>query len=124
MIRRRAGDPTRLPQAFHLQKPLILATPKDLGKDSAREVSDRVPQPPRLLFLADKRPHLLHLGFASTLDIHGDLIELPRVQQGRVHRLQKRFLLFECTKHGVRTHPEHPRRIANPAGVQAHVNDG
>src|SRR6266850_2688966 len=116
-------EPKRLQQPFQLQKHLILATPKDIGKDGPREVIDRVPKPPLLLLLADKRPHLIHLGFASTLDTHGDLVALPRAQPGRVHRLQNRFFLFELTEHGVWTNPEHPSRIANPAGVQAHVND-
>src|SRR5882724_892190 len=77
-------DPKRLQQPFQLQKHLILATPKDIGKDGPREVINRVPQPPLLLFLADKRPHLIHLGFASTFDTYGDLVALPSAQQGRV----------------------------------------
>src|SRR6266581_4390064 len=123
MIRIILGDPKGLQQPFQLQKHLILATLKDIGKDGPREVIDRVPKPPLLLFLADKRPHLIHLGFASTLDTHGDLVALPSAQQGRVHRLQSRFFLFELTDHGVWTNLEHSSRIANPAGVQAHVND-
>src|SRR5882724_9765354 len=87
-------DPKRLQQPFQLQKHLILATPKDIGKDGPREVINRVPKPPLVLFLADKRPHLIHLGFASTLDTHGDLVALPSAQQGRVHRLQNRFFFL------------------------------
>lgn len=93
MIRIILCDPKGLQQPFQLPKHRILAMPKDIGKDGTHEVIDRVPKLPLFLFLADKRPHLIHLGFASTLDTHGDLVALPSAQQGRVHRLQNRFFL-------------------------------
>src|SRR5215510_11587387 len=34
------------------------------------------------------------------------------------------FFLLEFTQHCISTDPEHSRRIANPTGVEAHVNDG
>src|SRR5882724_5287374 len=46
MICRILCNPKRLQQSLQLQKHLILASPKDIGKDGPREVIDRVPKPP------------------------------------------------------------------------------
>src|SRR5437870_12039645 len=85
---------------------------------------DGMPQPARGACVADKRPPLIHLGFfPSTLDGHCPIVWVMGAQERGVHRLQSRFLLPQCTSHGVRTDPQHPRGIAHPTGVETHVDD-
>src|SRR6266567_2107250 len=83
-----------------------------------------MPEPARVPFVADKRPHLIHLGFARLLNVHGNLLWVQRTEQRGIHRLQHRFFLLEFTQHCISTDPEHPCRITNSTGVEAHVNDG
>src|SRR2546428_622492 len=83
-----------------------------------------MPEPAWVPFVADKRPHLIHLGFARLLNVHGNLLWVQRTEQRGIHRLQHRFFLLEFTQHCISTDPEHPCRITNATGVEAHVNDG
>src|SRR6266851_9287579 len=84
---------------------------------------DGMPQPPLLAFLADKAPHFVHLGFASALDVHGHLVWFEGAQQRRVDRLQHGFFLSKFAQDSVCTDAQHPRSIAHPTGIEAHVND-
>jgi hypothetical protein len=52
-------DPKRLQQGLQLQKDSILALSKDLPQHLPTVMINRVPQPPRVRFLADITPHLI-----------------------------------------------------------------
>src|SRR6266850_1581915 len=65
-----AHDPKRLQQCFQPQKHLVFTVAKDIRQDSSSAVIDGMPEPSLLLFLADKTPHVVHLGFASALHVH------------------------------------------------------
>ena len=98
MIGIKTGEPEGLQQRFELQKDLIFAAPKDIRQDGARVMIDRMPQPAWVAFVADKRPHLIHLGFLpSTLDGHRNVVWVQGAQERGVHRLQRRFFLLEFT---------------------------
>src|SRR5215813_12415151 len=56
-----AGQPEGLQQRFELQKDLVFAAPKDRGQNLASVVIDGMPEPTRVAFVPDKRPHLIHL---------------------------------------------------------------
>src|SRR6266446_5513985 len=84
---------------------------------------DRMPQPALVAFLADKAPHLIHLGFPSSLNGDSHLFRVYGAKQSRVDRLESHFFLFELTEHGVSTDLEYPRGIADPTGIEAHVNN-
>src|SRR5262245_13256721 len=43
-----------------------------------------MPEPAWVSFVADKRPHLLHLSFASALNVYGNLLRVQRTQQRAV----------------------------------------
>ena len=58
-----ARQPEGLEQCFELQKDLIFAAPKDVGQNLAGVVIDGMPEPAGVAFVADKRPHLIHLRF-------------------------------------------------------------
>src|SRR5215470_14937860 len=70
MLRMIAPDPTRLQQRFQPQKHIILAAAQDIRQDGSRTVIDGMPEPSWLLFLTDKAPHFVHLGFASAFHVH------------------------------------------------------
>src|ERR687887_2271555 len=71
MIGIKTREPEGLQQCFELQKDCVFAAPKNIGQDSTRVMVDRMPQPARVAFVADKRPHLVHLSvLPSTLDGH------------------------------------------------------
>jgi hypothetical protein len=123
MVGVKAGESKGLQERFELQKDLICAAPKDIRQDGSSGVIDGMPQPALVAFLADKTPHFIHFGFPSTFKIHGNIIWIEGAQSSGVDRLQSRFFLFELTEHGVRTDPEHARRIADPTGIEAHIND-
>jgi hypothetical protein len=89
------GDPKGFQQGFQLQKHCILTPPKDIGQDLARVVIDRMPEPAWVPFVPDKRPHLIHLRFASLCNIHGNLLGVQRAQHRSVHRLQHLLFLLE-----------------------------
>src|SRR2546428_9995431 len=95
MIGIKAGEPKGLEQRFQLQKNLILATSKDIRQDRTRVVINRMPQPPLVLLLADKTPHLIYLGFPSSLNRYGHLLGVYGTKQSRVDRLKRSFFLFE-----------------------------
>src|SRR5438132_9891061 len=69
MIRRKTSEPDGLQQRFELHKDCVFAAPKNRRQDSTRVMVDRMPA--GIAFVADKRPHLVHLGvLPSTLDGH------------------------------------------------------
>jgi hypothetical protein len=68
----------------------------DLRQDRTHVVIDRMPQPAWVPFVADKRSHLIPLGFASSLNVHGNLLRVQGVQQSGVHRRKHCFFLLEC----------------------------
>jgi hypothetical protein len=45
---------------------------------------NRVPQPTRMVFLANKTPHFIHLGSASLHNVHGHLVRVYAAQQSRI----------------------------------------
>src|SRR5215468_12325736 len=72
MIGMIARDPKRLQQRFQLQKHLVFAAAKDIRQDGSGAMIDGMPEPSLLFFLAHKTPHFVHLGFASTLNVHSN----------------------------------------------------
>src|SRR5215475_11094254 len=120
-----AGEPKGLQQRFEPQKYLVLAAPKDVGQDLAGVVIDGVPEPARVAFVPDKRPHLIHLRlrFPSALQVPGHLGRIQCAQQSGVYRLQHYFFLLEFTQHGVGTDMQGSRRITYPTGIETHVDD-
>ncbi len=85
MIGIKAGETKGFQQRFAPQENLVLTTPKHLRQDDTRVVIDGMPEPAWIAFVADKRPHLLHLGCAGLLKVHGNLLRVQRAQQRRVH---------------------------------------
>src|SRR6266446_9724765 len=67
MIRIKAGEPEGLQQRFKSEKDLIFAAPKNIRQDCACMMINGMPQPALGTFFADKTPHLIHLGFPSSL---------------------------------------------------------
>ncbi len=74
----KAGETKGFQQRFEPQENLVLTTPKDLRQDYPRVVVDRMPQPTGVAFVADKRPHLIHLSFTRLLNVHGNLLRVQR----------------------------------------------
>src|SRR5215475_11600097 len=103
MIGIKAGQAKRFQQRFELQKYLIFPATKHIRQDGTGMMIDGMPQPPWFLFLADKTPHFVHLGFPCALDVHNNLVWLQRAQQGGVDRLQYWFFLFEFAEDSIRT---------------------
>ena len=123
MIGRKAGETAGLQQPFVWSKDRIFAATNNRRQDCTRVVIDGMPQPSLVLLLADKTPPRIPLRFPSALHVHADVVGMQGASQGLVDGLQRRFWLFERTEDGVRTARQHPRRIADPTGVEAHVND-
>src|SRR5215468_5123580 len=67
-----APDPKRLQQGFQPQKHLVFAAAKDIRQDGSGAMINGMPEPSLLFFLAHKTPHFVHLGFASTLNVHSN----------------------------------------------------
>src|SRR5215470_3404558 len=84
MIGMIARAPKRLQQRFQLQKHLVFAAAKDIRQDGSGAMINGVPEPSLLLFLADKTPHFVHLGFASALNVHSNVVWIGRTQESRV----------------------------------------
>src|SRR6266702_7265260 len=116
-------EPEGLQQRLELEKDGILATTKDIRQDRSRVVVNSMPQPAWVAFVADKRPHLIYLSFAGSLNIYGHLRRVQCAQQRGIHRLQHGFFLLEFTQHGVGTNVQRSRRIAYPAGIETHIDD-
>ena len=123
MIGIKARQTKRFQQRFEPQENFVLTTPKNIRQDGTRMVIDRMPQPAWILFVANKRPHLINFRFAGLLNVHNNLFGVQCAQQRCVHRCQQRFFLLEFTEYGVGADPKHPCGIANPTGVEAHIND-
>src|SRR5262245_23678056 len=91
-------EPEGLQERFELQKDCVFASPKNIRQDSTRVMVDRMPQPTGIAFVADKRPHLVHLGvLPSTLDGHRNIVWVAGAQERGVHRLQRGFFPPEFT---------------------------
>jgi len=60
-IRVKPRETKRLQQRLSLQKDRILASPKNVGQHGPTVVINRMPQPPRLRFLAHVTPDLIEL---------------------------------------------------------------
>src|SRR6266702_4616255 len=118
-----AGEPEGLQQRFELQKDLILAATKDVGQNLAGVVIDGMPEPAGVAFVADKRPHLIHLRFTSALQVPGHLGSVQCAQHSGVHRLQHCCFLLEFTQHSAGTHMQRSRCIAHPTGIETHIDD-
>ena len=84
MIRIKTGEPEGLKQRFQLQKHLVFAAAKDIRQDRSSAMINGMPEPSWLLFLAHKTPHFVHLGFASALNVHSNVVGLDDTQEGRV----------------------------------------
>src|SRR2546422_2704982 len=70
MIGIKAREPEGFQQRFEPQKNLVLPTPKNIRQDGTSVVIDGMPQPAWIPLVANKRPHLIHLGFACLLKVH------------------------------------------------------
>src|SRR6266480_5051253 len=99
MICRVVREPEGLQQRLELEKDGILATTKDIRQDRSRAMVNGMPEPTWVAFVPDKRPHLIHLRFASALNVYGHLLRVQRAQQHGVHRLQHLFFLLEFTEY-------------------------
>src|SRR5881398_1342245 len=77
------GQPEKPEQRLELQKDVVFAATKDVGQDLARMVIDGNPEPARVAFVPDKRPHLIHLRlrFTRALHVPGHLSRVQRAQQ-------------------------------------------
>src|SRR6266581_3342222 len=108
IIRVISCDPKGFQQSLQFQKHRILTPTKDIGQDRACAVIDGMPEPAGVAFVPDKRPHLIHLclRFASALYVPGYLVWVQRAQQS-----------------GVGTDMQRSRRIADPTGIETHVDD-
>jgi hypothetical protein len=80
-----ARDAKRLEQPFELQKYLILPPAKDIGQDLTRMVIDGMPEPPLVLLLPYKGPHLIDFRFLSPLNHYVHIIRMHRVKEWLVH---------------------------------------
>ena len=73
------GQAERLSQRFALEEHLVFPAAKDIRSHLSRLMIDGMPEPTWGGFAAHKRPHFVHLGFASALNIHGHLVGIQRV---------------------------------------------
>ena len=89
-------DAKRFQQSLELQKHLIFAAPQDLCQYLTTAVVYRVPEPPRLSFLAHVGPHLIDFRFLSSLDHHVHLVRMQRAEQQSVHRGERRLFFFNA----------------------------
>src|SRR5215831_9626682 len=66
-----SGSVRRARAALWTAKNVVFAAPKDVGQDLAGVVIDGMPEPAGVAFVADKRPHLIHLRlrFPSALQV-------------------------------------------------------
>src|SRR5712691_2924797 len=87
MIRIEAGEAEGLQQRFELQKDLICAAPKNIRQDCAGMMINGMPQPALVAFFADKTPHLIHLGFPSSLNGDSHVLRVYGAKQSRIDRL-------------------------------------
>jgi hypothetical protein len=71
-----AGDTTGIQEGFEFQERIVCAAAHDIRYHAARVVIERVPQPPRRLFVADKTPHLVKF----YLELWVLIARLPRPQ--------------------------------------------
>ena len=58
-IGRESGDVQRGQELLQLEKYVILPSPKDIRQYGPTVMINRMPEPPRLCFLADITPHLI-----------------------------------------------------------------
>jgi hypothetical protein len=117
------GQAKGFQERFEFEEDFILAASKDIRQNRPRTVINGMPEPTWVVFVADIRPHFVHLRLAGPLNVHGYLHWIQRVQQGCVDRLQRRFFLLELAEHGVGTDLERPGRIAYPTGIETHVDE-
>jgi len=80
---------------------LVFATPEDVRHNLSRLMVHGMPEPTRVVFVANERPHFVPLRFTRSLNVNGHLIWVSRAQQRGVHRLSRRFFLLELAQHGV-----------------------
>ena len=73
-----AGQSKGLEQRFEPEKDLIFSAAKDIGQDGSRVMIDCMSQLALVALLADNTPHFIHLGFASALNVHSDLVGMQR----------------------------------------------
>ena len=59
-----------------------------------------MPELARVAFLADKRPHLIHLGFTRSCNVPSNLVRVQCTQQSRVNRLKYLCFLLELIQQG------------------------
>jgi len=70
LIGRIVSQAKGLQQRLALEEPFVFTATKDLGQDRSRVMIDGMPEPTWGVFVADKRPHFVHLGFARALNVH------------------------------------------------------
>jgi hypothetical protein len=72
VIRMKSPNSKRFQQPFQLQKYLIQTPAKDIGQDRAGPVIDGMPEPPLLLLLPHKAPHLIDFSVVNPTndDVH------------------------------------------------------
>src|SRR5262249_43223735 len=82
LIRKVVHEAEGLQEGFELAKDGILTTSKDIRQDIRQDRSclmiNGMPQPAWMPFVADKRPHLIHLGLASSLNVYGNPLRVQR----------------------------------------------
>src|SRR2546427_2500602 len=96
IVRRIPRDAKRFQQSLELEKHLIFAAPQDVRQYLTTAVIYRVPEPPRLAFLAHVGLHLIDFCFLRSLDHHVHLVRMQRVEQRSVHRGERRLFFFNA----------------------------
>ena len=76
IVRMKARDPKGRQQRFQLPKHLICTPAKDIRQDRAGPVIDGMPEPPLVLLLPYKAPHLVDFGVINPMD---DDVSIARV---------------------------------------------
>ena len=79
------GQAKGFQERFEFEENLVFAAPKDIRQNRSRTVINGMPEPTWVGFVADVRPHFVHLCFARSLNVHSHPVWIQRLQQGCVH---------------------------------------
>ncbi len=72
-------------ERLEFEEDRIFAAPKAIRQNRSCTVINGMPEPTGVGFVADVRPHCVHLRFARSLYAHSHLVWVQRMPQGRVH---------------------------------------
>ena len=118
-----ARDPNRLSPRLPPPPNCVVAAAHNRRHDGCRAVSHGRPHPPLCLGLAHHTPHVVHLGVASALQRHGNVLWGDGAQACRVNPRPRGFGLVKFPQSGGGTTVQHPRGIAHPPGLATHGDE-